>query len=280
MVKKSSFLEKLRNRLRSSDVRVETTPDFTDSARRNGGEPLAPESAPRIDPVPAVREPDSVSGRKLSRQEEATLAVQDGFRELNSLLRGMQSRVEDQGERFVRATDSLARLPELQTSQLDALRRIASHLEDQGRNQAVLVQTLGDLPNLLGNVREALDRAAATDERTAGTLDEFRAHMARIQGSMERMVDHSRQHVESARALSGGREAELAELKSTTQAAVAGVEKAQKAGLDALRNSHADQATRLARLVEEGARRHNATLILLGLVLLALVALGVVLVVR
>lgn len=276
MVKKSSFLEKIRSRLRSSDVRVEHPADFTDSARRSGAET----AVPRADAVPAIQQPEALSGRKLSSKEEAALAVQDGFRELTSLLRGMQSRVEDQGERFVRATDSLQRMPELQEHQLDALRRIAEHMETQGRSQAVVAQSLGELPGLLGTVREALDRAAATDERTAGTLDEFRSNMARIQGSMERMVDHSRQHAESNKALASGREAELVELKTTTHEAVKGVETAQQVGLKALRDANADQATRLGKLVQEGARRHNAVLVMLGLVLVALVGIGVVLALR
>ncbi|MBI5849801.1 MAG: hypothetical protein HZB39_01985 [Planctomycetes bacterium] len=278
MVKKSSFLEKLKNRLRSHDVRVAPAEDFTDAAR--SGEPQSGEVGSRLEAVPTVRENESVSGRKLSPKEEATLAVQDGFRELNGLLRGMQTRVEEQGERFVRAADGLVRLPELGEFQLQALRRIAEQIEEQGRQNAVVVQSLGDLPRLLGTVRDALDRAATVDERTAGTLDEFRAHMARIQGGMERMVDHSRQHVESARSIATGRDAELRQLQESTKSAVSNVEKAQQSGLRSLREAHEDQANRLRKLVEESTRRSRAMLVLLGLVLVALLAIGFVLAVR
>lgn len=276
MVKKSSFLEKLRNRLRTHDLHAAPAADFTEAAR-SAGAGQDPEPASRLEAVPAIRENEVVSGRKLSQKEEATLAIQDGFRELNSLLRGMQGRVEDQGERFVRAADSLARLPELGEFQLQTLRRIAQQMEEQGRQSAVVVASLGELPQLMGNVREALDRAAAVDERTAGTLDEFRGHMARIQGSMERMVDHSRQHAETAKALSTGRETELRQLQETTKSAVQGVEKAQSAGLRSLREAHEDQATRLGKLVEESSRRSNTVLVLLALILVALIGIGVVL---
>jgi methyl-accepting chemotaxis protein len=279
VVKKSSFLEKIRSRLRTGDLRVERPTDFTSAARGAGAENAAPEAA-RLDAVPATREPELVSGRKLSRQEEATVAVQDGFRELTSLLRGMQSRVEEQGERFVRATDNLARMPELQVHQLDALRRIAQHIEVQGQSQALIAQSLGDLPQLLGTVREALDRAAAVDERTAGTLDEFRSHMARIQGSMERMVDHSRQHAESARNLAEGHGAEVAELREVTSSAVESVKRSQSESISALRNAHADQATRISQLVEEGQRRQTAVIVLLGLVLVVLLGIGMALLLR
>src|SRR5690606_38051483 len=96
--------------------------------------------APRatVDAVPARVAPEQVAGRKISQKEEAQLAISDGFKELTSLLRGMQHRVEDQGERFAQAADGIARLPALQASQLELLRGIADRLDRQNAQNDVV----------------------------------------------------------------------------------------------------------------------------------------------
>jgi len=279
VVKKSNLLEKLKSRLRTTDVRVER-PNPED--RVNATTATRPD-APRatVDAVPARVAPEQVAGRKISQKEEAQLAISDGFKELTSLLRGMQHRVEDQGERFAQAADGIARLPALQASQLELLRGIADRLDRQNAQNDVVVRSLGDLPELLGGVRAALERAAATDERTAATLDDFRTNMARIQDSMERMVDHSRQHAESARKLAGDQDQRTDELRSVLadgqERAAQQLERTQREGVAALRDASADQANRLGRLIEDGTRTHRAILIMLGLVFAGLVAVGVLL---
>lgn len=290
MVKKSSFLEKLKSRLRHSDLDIDIA--GVDAATRSGGTRVngpegvtgrvpSPERA-RIDPVPAVREPEAVTGRKMSQREEATVAIQDGFRELTSLLRGMQNRVEDQGERFSQAADGLAKMPVLQEAQLELLRQLADRMERQNRTNEVVAQSLGDLPQVLGHVREALDRAAATDERTAHTLADFRANMDRIQGSMEQMVDHSRQHASAAGELVKGRTEEVRDLadsissqqQALTREAVARLEATQRESVRSLRDAQADQSTRIGKMLEEGTKTGRAVLILLGLTFLGLVTIA------
>jgi methyl-accepting chemotaxis protein len=278
VVKKSSFLDKLKSRLRHSDVQLEPA----EPAERRGA--AAPErGASRVDPVPVARPVDveAVPSRKMSQREEATVAIQDGFRELTSLLRGMQNRVEDQGERFTRAADGIAQLPALQEAQLEMLRRIADRMQAQDQSHALMAQSLGGLPELMGQVREALDRAAATDDRTANTLGEFRSNMDRIQSSMAEMVDHSRRHATASEELVQGRGDEVRELTDSLsevqREAVDRLESTQRDGVRALRDAHADQAKRLGRMVEEGQKTNRAVLILLGLTFLALMTIAIAL---
>ena len=294
MVKKSSFLDKLKSRLRQSDVQLEPV-DTADrgvvdrggvdrgGVDRGGVGAAGGRGASRVDPVPVARPVDveAVSSRKLSQREEATVAIQDGFRELTSLLRGMQHRVEDQGERFTRAADGIAQLPALQEAQLEMLRRIAERMQAQDQTHALMAQSLGGLPELMGQVREALDRAAATDERTAHTLGEFRSNMDRIQTSMSEMVDHSRRQAAASEGLVQGRSEEVRELTDSLsevqREAVDRLESTQRDGVRALREAHADQATRLGRMVEEGQKTNRAVLIMLGLTFLALVTIAIAL---
>ncbi|MGA1523482.1 MAG: hypothetical protein ACO4CZ_05890 [Planctomycetota bacterium] len=280
MVKKSSFLDKLKSRLRQSDVQLEPAEP---AELRGAAAAAADRGVSRVDPVPVARpvDVDAVPSRKMSQREEATVAIQDGFRELTSLLRGMQHRVEDQGERFTRAADGIAQLPALQEAQLEMLRRIAERMQGQDQTHALMAQSLGGLPELMGQVRDALDRASATDERTAETLGEFRSNMDRIQSSMAQMVDHSRRQAAASEGLVEGRTAEVRELTDSLsevqREAVDRLETTQRDGVRALREAHADQAQRLGRMVEEGQKTNRAVLILLGLTFLALVTIAIAL---
>ncbi len=298
MVKKTSILEKLRSRLRSSVVHVDDSSRSGAMGRDGGGgsaprvsmpdraasQPATPEPAPRVD---AVARPlaERASSRKLSHQEEATVAIKDGFQELASLLRGMQARVDDQGRRVADVTEGIVRLPELGEQQIALLRQVADRLERQDAAQHEIASRLGELPETLRGVREALDRAAATDARTAETLGEFRSHMSRIQDSMGQMVEHSRRSSEAAGKLATRPDEQARELvdeMAREQRAVQGeiVEQLQAstAGqVQTLRDAQADQANRLGKLVEDGTRTNRAILILLGLVFAALVVIAGVL---
>ncbi len=273
MVKKSSFLEKLKSRLRASDLRVEA-PD-----------PAAARGAGPVDAVMPRREvTEHLSRRKLNGQEEAALAIREGFAEIASLLRGVQSRVDAQGDRLGAAADGVSRLPALQQQQIEALRAVAERIERQNTASEALVERLGGLPDLLSDVRSALDRAATTDERTAATLTEFQGNMDRIHGAMDRMVaesrrqaDASRDQADATRSVAEGEREKIGEVaqslaveqRRTSQ----WLEVAQRETSKELRDAQADQAVRLGKLVEAGTKTSRAILILLGLTLVALTAL-------
>ena len=271
MVKKSSVFEKIRSRMRSTHVRVDDAPA---AGGRRFDANVDPDTGPHVAPERAVARPlgEAASARKLGAKEEATVAIRDGFQELASLLRGMQVRTDAQGQQVHQLAERLASLPDLGNQQLAVLERLADRLEQQGQNQQLVLQSVGSLPETLEGVRVALERAAAVDERTGSTLAEFQSHMARIEQSMDRMVDASRdlanapqQGVE--RAVEGLGKAQAAQQEQLVQKLAS----SQTDSLQSLRDAQADQARRLGELVEDGTRTNRAILILLGLVFLGLV---------
>jgi hypothetical protein len=280
VVKKSSFFEKLKTRWKSgSGVSVQK------SAR--DGKPRDPVEA-RLDrgvdsggSLPAFAEGNRVSGRKLSPKEEARLAIGEGFQELSSLVRGVQTRVEDQGGQAAKMAEEIQSLPALGRSQLDLLQKMASHFEQQTEVGAQLLQKLGDLPGLLGGVQQALEKATATDARTADTLDQFRETMDRIEGSMEQMVETSKTHVSAATDLVRGREAEEKRVLDVLEKGrdallehqrdgVERIESATATRLDGLRRLHQDQTERLTKLVTDNGKWTQLLVVLLSLTFFAI----------
>ncbi len=198
MVKKTSLFGKIKNRLRTSSVGVDTG-DARQSAQAETSRSTTPRAETnRVDAV--ARRQEQVSGRKMSGKEEAVVAIQDGFKELSSLLRGVQSRVDTQGERLANSTEALSQLPALNQSQIELMRMLAQRMEKQDQANEVMIQSFGELPDVMKDLRSALDRAAATDERTADTLGEFQDNMSRIQSAMSEMVDSSKEQASASKA--------------------------------------------------------------------------------
>lgn len=275
MVKKSSLLEKLRSRWSSSPVKVMS--GAADEAIGSSRVDAVSESALQTEGASS-----RLSGRKLSKQEEGLLAVNEGFRELAGLMRSMESKIEGQGD--------LSRLPAINDAQVDLLRQMNEQMEQQNKNTALLVTSLAEMPNIMGELRESLDRATTIDERTSATLDQFRGSMERIHKSMGSMVDNSGQQAEAAASLLkaqsqhlDGFAQEMGKERDKQVAAVEGIigslEAATDEGMRSLRAAQADQSTRLGMLIQEGTRASRGILILLGLSLIGLVVLTVVLIV-
>jgi hypothetical protein len=291
VVKKSSFLDKLRNRWRSpSGMRVEGAP--RDDGR---SEVLAS--------LPAAPEPVEPAGRaKLTPQQDAMLALGEGFKELASLLRGVQTRLETQGELNAAFGARVEQLPVLAAAQLEALRGLAQALERQQALGDAVLARLGDLPQALAGVQRALDRAAATDERAVRTFDEFRATMDRIHGSIGEMVQSSRTQAQATQALvqdqragqqrlldtlGQDRERHATELRGavdglgrTQQESLRRVESVTQDGLGALRRAQEDQSTRMTKLVAEQSRLQRAVLVFAVLSLLVLIGIAALLALR
>lgn len=200
MVKKTSLLNKLVNRWRTSagvEVHEETRTtsgsasgtNRVSSIRQQAGGRSVPSEAAELMAQPVV---DRSSGRKLSSKEEALITMDGGLKELASLMRGVQVRLDAEGAQVSDLASDIKMLPALGQAQLDALRAVATQLEQQGRASERLLQTLGDLPGTLTGLRSTLDKVVATDERTANTLAEFRGAMDTIHASMREVVDHSK----------------------------------------------------------------------------------------
>lgn len=303
MVKQGSFFQRLKERFGSgSGVRVDS--HGTEGRTSSGAGGPANKVLPRPDrPSPQRVEPERTaarevatefapaevrSSRKLSEREEAMVALGTHFQELTSLLRGSQSRVDDQLSRIVAATGSLAALPTLGQQQLDTLRVLSAQMERQNSLGDQMATTLTKLPNLLQNVEQALARAAQTDERTAATVREFQSTMDRITASMGQMVAQGEQHVLTAQNLAERRDEELKglastiaqsqqlavdELQRTTGKTLQTLQQTHEDGLMGLRRTHEDQSNRLQRVVQEHAGWNRAVLVGIGFVVLGIGAL-------
>lgn len=247
MVRKSSILDKIVNRFRSGPVQVE-------SARNSRGA--------RSDYV-QVRQGEVFPGsrRKLSREEDAALAMSKSFGELTSLLRGVQVRMEDQGGRVDEIGQNLEKLPETATAQLDVLKTLVTQLERQNDMNGKMVKTFAELPDVMKGVRTSLERSAATDERTAQTLDSFKSTMDRIHHSMGDMVDSSKVQADAATSLADDHKETVRRLDEST-----------KEGLKALRWAQEDQANRMVKLVSETGRWSRAIVVLMIMSVAALVS--------
>lgn len=334
MVKKSRFLDKIKDRMRTGGVRVESNPaaDRAAAPRTSGGSPggasasrtsnpgstasggasapksatagskSGPQSGPQSSsqsaskgpgaseptrPVDAVarRAAEAKVSRRLTPQEDASLAMRDGFQELGSLLRGMQSRIDNQGEQLAKTMENVNQLPAIGQQQLETLRRLADRFDRQSEQSAVLARSLGDLPQTLKAVQQSLDRAAATDERQAKSLDEFRSNMSRINDSMSKMVDHSKSESAAARAMVESERKALSQSidslskqqKSATEDAATRLGAAHDSGVKALTKIQQQQAQRLEQLVESGSKTNRWVVTLLALVFVALVVVATLL---
>ncbi|MBZ0153537.1 MAG: hypothetical protein K8J09_18585 [Planctomycetes bacterium] len=299
MVKEGSFFQRLMGRL-GSGVRVESAGTGRDGNGQNRpkGSPQpahqpAHQSAPkppvqRVDPERAAPPPvravateatpiDTKSARKLSEREEALMALGGHFQELTTLLRGSQTRVDDQLTKIVDATSALTALPLLGQQQLETLRALSTQMERQNALGEQMAATMTRLPSLLDNVESALQRAAATDERTAATVREFQSTMDRIHASMSQMVQHSDTQAQASKQLAERRDQDLLKItegiETSQQRAVEQLRRTTDEGLQSLRRTHEDQSNRLQRVVQEHAGWNRAVLVGIGVVVLGIGAL-------
>ncbi len=282
MVKKTSFLDKLKNRWRpASGIQVDD---------RGVGAPSKDAAATPANRVSALAPTPSeaVSSRKLSSKQEAVVAINEGFKELASLLRGMQTRVDDQGEQIHSAVENIGQLPALNQAQIDLMRVMAERMERQNDVTEELSKNLGDMPELVQQVKESLDQAAQTDERTAKTLDEFRSNMSRVQDAMSQIVDYSGKQAQATSSLAVEQrdmqeqqtesvKGMVAEIERANKATLTGLKESSEATAKSLRRSQSDQADRMTKMVESNKRSQTTIIWLLGATVVALVTIAIIL---
>jgi hypothetical protein len=277
MVNKGSFFQRLKERWGTgSGVRVDARSGERGTGPVQRVEPERTKTNGR-ELVSELAPADARSQRKLSEREEALLALSTHFKELSTMLRGSQARMDDQLEKLVTATSSLTALPALSQQQLEMLRK-QNVLGEQ------ISATMTKLPSLLQSVEGALQRAAATDERTAATVREFQTTMDRIHSSMGQMVQNSEIQTRTAQQLAERRD-------ETLKGIVEGIELSnQKAShelmrttdesLQSLRRSNEDQSNRLQRTIEDNAGWNRAVMFGVGVVVLGIGALIVLQIAR
>ena len=285
MVNKGSFFQRLKERWGSSGsgVRVDAR-----SGERGAG------PVQRVDPertksngrelASELPPAETRSQRKLSEREEALLALSTHFKELSTMLRGSQARMDDHLERLVAATSSLTALPALSQQQLEMLRGVSAHMERQNALGAQLTTTITKLPSLLQNVEAALQRAAATDERTAATVREFQTTMDRIHSSMGQMVQSSDRQAKATQQLAEHRDEALKGLvegiELSHQKTSHELMRTTDEGLLSLRRMNEDQSNRLQRTIEDNAGWSRAVMFGIGVVVLGIGALIVLQIAR
>ena len=283
MVNKSSFLDKLVSRFRStSGVRVDAGhrrrgPSETVEARAD--ESLKSEPGQ----VPARPRSEVKSGRKISSREDAVITMNESFGELASLLRGVQVRLEDQGGQMARVGEHTESLPATNEAQLDVLKSLVVQVEKQNQLQDSMARAFTQLPEVMDGLKSALDRAAATDKRTVETLVDFRATMDRIQDGMGTMVESATTQAEASKVLAKDQKASAEKLVDrlnderkqqgeVQKATVRELENTTQEGLRALRWAQEDQANRMVKLVGEAGKLNRVVVVMLIMSFAALAA--------
>jgi hypothetical protein len=315
VVKKSSFLEKLRNRFSSSPVQVSTGTSRTGSSGAGssgakaspGGTPKAggrvgapqseapspavdepkrpaastpkPRVTPEVERDPVVEVPD-LPARPIGSSARKMSRQEEAQLVLEKGVAGLSEQLRSLQSRLEAPAQQLARLPEISQAQLEALRAVVDRLERQETTQARLERNLSVLPETLDGVRQALERAAATDARTAQTVEQFKEDMARIQTSMGELVEHNRGQSEATREAvtrGAGEAAQVAE-RFTKQSAE--FVKQNQEGVEALRRTQAAQTERLEKVARDGQNAQRALVGVLAAVFVALAAIAGILLFR
>lgn len=206
MVKKSSFLERLFGGRKDAPERPGQRPrakverDRLDEAA--GVRPAAPK---RVDPQPqAPIEVEPLAGLedrgngdgnmlkpRTGKREEAVSALTDGFRDLSSLLHGVQDRMDEQSRRTGELNEKFVDLPVMAKAQVDFLSRISEQMLKNQERTAELVTRLSGLPELLDGIHRTLEKQVASEERTEKTLGDFRTTMDRIHTSIGTLTRES-----------------------------------------------------------------------------------------
>lgn len=254
MVKKTSLLDKLVGRFRTSGVEIHEV----DQPSAPANDRLGARRVELPDPEPVaevVAKPmaEPTTSRKLSVKEEALVTMEGGLKELANLMRGVQVRMDAEGAQMSDLANEMRRLPALGQAQLEVLRALAQQIERQNQSGERLAASVAGLPEAMAGLRDTLDKVVATDERTAHTLAEFRTTMNTIQGSMREMVDHSKANVDHTERLVRGQDGRAERMAETlAQIARQDRERADKLahGLEQVASGQREQGDKLARTVE------------------------------
>jgi chromosome segregation ATPase len=265
VVKKTSLLDKLVGRFRTSGVEIHELDQPGAATNRVASRRIdLPDPEPEVAEVLAKPLAEPTTSRKLSVKEEALITMDGGLKELASLMRGVQVRMDSEGAQMAELANEMRTLPALGQAQLEVLRALAQQLERQNQSGERLLASVAGLPEAMTGLRATLDKVVATDERTAHTLAEFRDTMNTIQGSMREMVGHSKANVDQTERLVRSQDDRAERMaESMAQMARNDRERADKLAqsLEQATAGQREHADRLARTVENaiGAAVQGAT---------------------
>ncbi len=268
MVRKSSLLGKIFTRKKTvkdpaAPVRRGVTPAGSAGKAPGGGNGKG--SRAQVKEVLASRgEPLSEPARKMEvkpvRKEDAQKAVVRGLQDLSDLLKGIQSRMEAQGEKTGKLLDTFKDLPEAAQAQIQFLEKISKQMEAQHGRTTQLLERFSQIPELLSGIQKILEAQQNAEARRDQTLGRFRETMERINASISSLSqDNSRAMTEAAQTF------EKAHAQS-----VQTFEKSQKETLQVFQKAQETHSKALGEFLSSTRKQNKAILFFLVLTFLVM----------
>ena len=279
MVKRSSFLGKLFSKKKPQEKeksrmpsaisergeRKAVTPEAVKKGNGKGSkEDINLREQPRVTTEPRVASKPSIITP--IKKEDAQKAVVEGLKDLSGLLRSIQGRMEEQGERTGALLQKFEDLPETAKAQIRFLEKISDQLEAQYSSTAKVLEKLSHIPELLSGVQKILESQQKAEERRDQTMSRFRETMEKINESISLLnQDNAEAMKETAKTF-----------EKTHRESVEIFEKTQKKTLEAFEKAQEKQVKALGNILS-GAKTQNIA-ILIFLVLIFLVMSGILVV--
>lgn len=220
----------------------------------------APAPAPAKSEAPAVKaEPPAapktvaVDATAVRREEELRSTIQQGLQGINSVLDGIDRKIDRQQKTSEELVVSVRQIPDIIKDSPDAskaglelLARISTVLENQGRATADLLAKMNDLPS--------------TVEQLQAHLSEQVSELAKSNRNVDKTMHDTQRQLSNA----------FHEVRKTVDQATSESERKQQQMVTELRSQQAKQDQRVADLL---ARQASATKMVVFLLVLSIVAL-------
>jgi methyl-accepting chemotaxis protein len=191
---------------------------------------------------PAPRDDEVVKTTKMAPQEELSIKITEGLKNLSTVLGAIDQKLAAQG-----------RTTELVAERLQALPRVLEGLVDAERNNLETLQAL----------RGAIDRQSEASQQTAEKLD-------KIPGAVDGLGSKIQQQTEASAAVKTSVES----VSQSVRGLVDGSQRAQNSLITEFRRGQDEQRQRLEDLVE---RQRRTTLVVIGVAVVMIVGLIIVL---
>lgn len=212
--------------------RAESAPAPPPSPERRADPVVA---APLVESVPLDAPPSgsspAVKATEMSRDEEIALKLQEGFTGLSTVLRGIDTKIDQQQKTSEELIVSVKKIPEMMKDMPDAsraglelLNTISSILEYQGRTTGELLSKMRELPGSLESMEQRFqeqvnkiartsqdsDRVAKeTQQRLTSAFDGVKRAVEEVQIQSSRRQDHLVEEMKRTQAASDARVEEL-----------------------------------------------------------------------
>lgn len=151
-----------------------------------------------------------VKASKMSREEELSLKLKEGFQGISSVLTGIDKKIDQQQQTSSELMVQVQKIPELMKDVPDAskaglelLAAISTVLDSQGRATRELLEKVGDLPRNMEQFEERLQSQLEASARAgADTRQEVASAVKQMGARVDTMAESSgRKHDELVREL-------------------------------------------------------------------------------